>query len=246
MGKLKSFNNDKSIKNKYLEKISSRLANATDEGGKYLPGGNASAVELTIGTIDYAAYEIYLGIPLLLARLKDRIFQGLTPELALTWPRRFLEAIPVGVELSSVWPRFAMFLLEDRSQSGGSHPHCKIVRDAYVSAMNGVDVDWEQINSGAWMMLADTTILPIHRGAAYVAAYAAHAAASASHLSAAHAVAYASAWAADRSVTSYGNQKVNLTSEEATAAQANKLLEIFAEAAADNNNNNNNNNNNGC
>lgn len=47
---------------------------------------------------DHALYERYLGVPAPLARLEDRIFEGLPKAEALTWPRRFARAIrPRGV-----------------------------------------------------------------------------------------------------------------------------------------------------
>jgi hypothetical protein len=48
-------------------------------------------------TGDHARYEKELGLPTWLAYLEDNLFERLPLELAKTWPRRFAEAIPVGV-----------------------------------------------------------------------------------------------------------------------------------------------------
>lgn len=44
--------------------------------------------------------ETTLGVPAWLARLEDSIFEGLAAEDARAWPRRFSEALPIGVELT--------------------------------------------------------------------------------------------------------------------------------------------------
>lgn len=45
-------------------------------------------------------FEIVLGIPGGLVDVEEEIFEMLPRDLALTWPRRFIEALPVGVDLS--------------------------------------------------------------------------------------------------------------------------------------------------
>jgi hypothetical protein len=56
-----------------------------------------------------------LGIPLVLAHLEDRIFEGLPQAEAMLWPSLFAQAIPVGKDLSLIWPRFAHWMLVDPS-----------------------------------------------------------------------------------------------------------------------------------
>ena len=57
-------------------------------------------------------YETELGIPRMIAKLEDRIFEGLSVEDSKTWPRRFAEAVPVGADLSKVWPQLAVWIME--------------------------------------------------------------------------------------------------------------------------------------
>ncbi len=45
----------------------------------------------------HRAMEDMWGIPAWLGELEDRVFEGLPLEEAKTWPRRFVEAIPVGL-----------------------------------------------------------------------------------------------------------------------------------------------------
>jgi hypothetical protein len=75
-------------------------------------GGNVCAIGCTLGGLyDHNRYEDELGIPEVLAHLEDRIFETLPLDEARDWPVRFLEAIPVGADLSLVWPCFVLWLL---------------------------------------------------------------------------------------------------------------------------------------
>src|ERR1700677_5366688 len=76
--------------------------------GRYWDGGKGCAVGCTIHSGNHAEYEPRFGIPSLLAGLEDCIFEGLPNDLAMEWPMRFMAAIPVGVDLDLVWPRFAL------------------------------------------------------------------------------------------------------------------------------------------
>lgn len=58
-------------------------------------------------------YASEFGIPTQLAYLEDNIFESLPPKLAKVWPERFMGSIPVGGDLSGVWPAFAIWLLID-------------------------------------------------------------------------------------------------------------------------------------
>lgn len=58
-------------------------------------------------------YETEFGIPEQLAWLEDGIFEALPVDVAKEWPERFLDAIPVGADLTTVWPRFAIWMMTD-------------------------------------------------------------------------------------------------------------------------------------
>ena len=62
---------------------------------------------------DHSAYEPLFGIPRVLAKLEDGIFEGLSVEDSKWWPLAFAESVPVGKDLSLVWPKFAVWLLSD-------------------------------------------------------------------------------------------------------------------------------------
>lgn len=64
-------------------------------------------------TDNHSVYETELGIPIGLAELEDGIFEGMTAREAKKWPYRFMNAIPVGVDLDIISYRFQYYLLTD-------------------------------------------------------------------------------------------------------------------------------------
>lgn len=54
---------------------------------------------LQVDNRDHAKLARRLGIPLVLARVEDCIFEGISPTDALLWPTLFARAIPVGGDL---------------------------------------------------------------------------------------------------------------------------------------------------
>ena len=62
---------------------------------------------------NYDAVANTLGIPLALAYLEDRIFEGLGPEERRTWPVRFAEAIPEEADLWPAVPRILARILRE-------------------------------------------------------------------------------------------------------------------------------------
>src|SRR5215218_9832938 len=86
----------------YLERV--RRHREADElvRGTGWDGYRGCAVGCTLECYDPTKYPELLGVPEVLARLEDWLFENL-PEDHLTWPERFLEAIPEGADLSEVY-----------------------------------------------------------------------------------------------------------------------------------------------
>ena len=64
-------------------------------------------------TDDHSAYESGFGVSRIIARLTDRIFEGLPKERMKTFPFEFWSAVPVGKNLDNVWRKFLIWLLVD-------------------------------------------------------------------------------------------------------------------------------------
>jgi hypothetical protein len=96
--------------------------------GRYWEDGKGCAVGCTIHSGDHAEYEPRFGIPIMLARLEDDLFEGLPNGQAKAWPVAFMSAIRPGADLSRVGWQFLLWLLTDNKVSPGiDHP---LVRDA--------------------------------------------------------------------------------------------------------------------
>lgn len=147
---LLAFHNDPAIKEKYVARVKAHAAKDQIVKGQYWEDGKGCAVGCTIHSNEHEDYETELGIPEIIARLEDRIFENLPNELAMTWPLRFLEAIPVGRDLSKIWPKFAIFLLTDPTQCASRHPQCKIIADKFQEQLEGKIVDWDAVLGAEW------------------------------------------------------------------------------------------------
>jgi hypothetical protein len=238
MIKMKAFLGDPGIKEKFLSRV--RAHREADEliKGSYWEGGKGCAIGCTIHSGKHPDYEWLLGIPQILARLEDEIFESLPNGSAMLWPERFLSAIEPGADLSLVWPRFAVWMLGDEkwgvlqfAKSARSKRSIQSVADAYRSVIDDGDTkkhDWAALRSAAaYAAAAYDDYADYADKADYAAAYgAAYAAAYAYAAYAAYAAAYA-AYAADHAgAADYGAAYTKWRS-----AHAEKLLELLASAA---------------
>src|SRR3990172_1540608 len=204
-----AFHNDAALKARKLAQV--RAHEAADEviKGQYWENGKGCAVGCTVHSSSHVAYETEMGIPQMLARLEDRIFEGMSNAEAKRFPARFIEAISVGADLSLVGWKFLHWLVADVNERYGTLATKVAVVDAIEilrrksigESVNPVDAR----NAEATARKAEA--------AAYAAAYAAAAAAYAADAAAA-AAAYAAADAR----------------KKAFDRQAEKLLELLAAA----------------
>jgi len=172
--------------------------------GQYWQNGKGCAVGCTIYSSNHAEYEPKFGIPQVLARLEDTIFEGLSNADAKKWPLKFMGAIHPGADLSRVGWKFLHWLLTDKSVNPGiDHP---LVRDAIkqcadvlVPLTKGLPVDKAAADAAA-RAAADAAY-----AAADAAAYAAYAARAA-----AYAAADAAAYAADAAYAAYKKMAAKL------------------------------------
>jgi hypothetical protein len=180
--------------------------------GQYWENGRGCAVGCTLHGSNHADYEPKFGIPQVLARLEDRIFEGLPNAEAKKWPITFMSAIKPGADLSDVWPQFAIWLLAD-SKKG-------VIRfaktDAQRAVIDGVAELYRQripYGDPKWALARNAA----YAAAAAAAAYAADAAATTAD-------AYAAAYAAAATTAAADARKIHW---KACAA---KLLELLAAA----------------
>ena len=222
---MKAFHNDPAIKEKYLARVKAHREADQLVKGEYWEDGKGCAVGCTIHSGNHKEYEIELGIPEILAHLEDTIFEGLPNELAMTWPERFLKSIPVGADLSKVWPKFAIFLLTDKTQANSQHEQCGKIAGLYEKELAGEVVDWAAA-AGYAAYAANASYAAVRAPNAD----AAYAAAAVARTDAAAAAAYAAAVADADAFADAATYAARATAyEKARIAQSEKLLELLAE-----------------
>ena len=86
MSVLIAFHGDKSIKATYVKRVKEHEKADEIIKGRYWENGKGCAVGCTIHSSYHNSYETELGIPTVLAKLQDRIFEGASNE----WSKPFL------------------------------------------------------------------------------------------------------------------------------------------------------------
>ena len=191
--------------------------------GQYWDDGKGCAVGCSI--IDFngkpekhSEFERLFGIPRIIATIEDGIFEGLSTEYSKWWPVAFAEAVPVNADLSMVWPKFAVWILEDVKQYSREESVKDIDRviELYKLKISGHNVD-----RGLW-----------DRARAYASdASAFYAAAAASAFYAAASYAAAAAYSASDADDADDAYAAAYARKSKRKEQADKLIEILKESA---------------
>ena len=192
-------------------------------------------------TDDHKRYEEAIGVPEVLARLEDALFEKLSAEESKKWPLRFAEAVPVGADLSNVINQFFAWLLspeeflckiaDARGKAAISTVHALYARKAGGDEVT--DEEWNAartaVNTAAYA--ADVAA----RTAAYAAAHAVDRCASTAVNTAARTAARTAAYAADAVYAVYAAYAAACTAADAAAyaaalKMADKLIELIEQA----------------
>ena len=251
---MKSFHGNQELKDMLVEEVHKHqkadeiIQGTYETDGKYCAVGCAiqslnARLGKTYSHSDHGALETEFGVPRILWRLEDRIFEGLTKEEARLFPLKFAESIPVGADLSLVWPQFAVWILTDKKygviQYAKTEERKEIIKkvaNLYTQVINGTPI--ESLNKEFKAAAADAASAAYAADSAYAAASAADAAASAAYAadaaaysaadaaaaSAAYA-AYAAAYAASAAYAAYAAASAARTTFYATCAK--KLIELI-------------------
>ena len=147
-----AYYNDPKIKNDILSQLADHASADEIVKGKYWEDGKGCAIGCTIHSGNHMEYETKFGIPVMLARLEDRIFEGLPNEAAMKWPTRFMSAIEPGADLSLVGWKFQYWLLTDAEVNPGiNHPlvkdSIKQCADVLIPLTKGQPVDQKAANA---------------------------------------------------------------------------------------------------
>ncbi len=207
--KLRAYHGDPAIKAKYLARVRAHAAADEIVQGITWGDGKGCAVGCTLHDYRHESYETELGVPIILARLEDRFFEGMKPADAQPWPARFLEAIPVGADLSMVWPKFAHWMLVDEKDGVIRFAKTDRTRDAIlnVGALFARLIAGDSVSQKDWRADAD----------AAAAAWRADAA----------------AWRADAAAAWRAADAADAARHKTYKRMAEKLAELMADAPVD-------------
>jgi len=225
---MRAYHNDPALKARLLAEMAGHREADRLVQGVYFEQTNGDWKGCAVGCLlqdpdgGHARYETEFGLPRVLAHLEDGIFEALPKDEAQSWPERFLAAIPVGADLSLVWPRFAVWLLADLE-----HGVRQFADARGQGAINGVVEVYRQTIAGN-----------TPTGAAEAAARAAEAAAEATARAAARAAeaaaraAEAAAWATARAAAWAAGAAARVAAgpAEARRLQADKLIALLERA----------------
>lgn len=136
MNKLLSFHGKQEVKDFYLARVKAHHAADEIVKGRYWEGGKGCAVGCTVHSSSHSDYEDLIGVPRIIARLQDKIFEGMSNDRAKEFPVRFLEDMPVGVDLNNVWRKFLSWLLIDENEGVIKHAKTEAVRMSILNVGN--------------------------------------------------------------------------------------------------------------
>lgn len=156
---MQSFHNDLVVKNKYVSRVAEHMAADNITRGTGWKDGKGCAVGCTLEAYKHERYEIELGLPEWLAYLEDSLFDGMSLEKSKSWPKVFLESIPLGIsekrfECEVKAPFFVLILkrlLETTDLSG--YEDVKNYLEGCISLWKRDDIgsiDWESAAGSAW------------------------------------------------------------------------------------------------
>jgi hypothetical protein len=243
-----AFHNDASIKTNILNGLAVHRAADEIVQGHYWENGKGCAVGCTLETIrvmkgidniDHSSHrtaENETGIPQILWRLEDRIFEGLPNALAKEWPEQFTSAIRPGSDLAMIWPRFALWILtEELPQYVTKLPKAA----AAIADVAELYKEWcdtcKNPTAKRWLKARKNAAYAADAAYAAAADAAASAAATATAATAADAAAATAAAAADAAADAAAaaivrSSRAALAREAAYQRQAEKLIELLKAA----------------
>jgi hypothetical protein len=247
-----AYHGDPAIKSKYLNRVLAHQAADEIAHGFYWENGKGCAVGCTLHSNRHAAYETELGVPRMLARLEDRLFEGMANGKSKEFPAKFLAAIQPGADLSRVGWIFLHWLLTEELV-GRDDPRVaqqvKACADVLIPLTQGEPVDRQAAHEarGEAFRVRDAARAADAAYAAYAAAadaaadattaayYADYDAADATAADAAYAAAAAAAAAATADYAAADAAYAAATAATAARSKAygcmaDKLLQLLIEA----------------
>jgi len=142
--RLRAFHGEPALKIDRIARVDAHIAADELVRGATGDDGKGCAVWCTLDAYDHSRYPIELGIPEWLARVEDVLFEGMSVKKSKTWPRDFLMACGVGMDLDRVKAPFMVVVLKSTLTN---FDHAKFPQ--VVAAVQGSIVLWERDDIGS-------------------------------------------------------------------------------------------------
>jgi hypothetical protein len=224
---MQAYLNDSKLKERIIAQLQAHYDADEIVQGKYWENGKGCAVGCILHDAEgnHHRFEEELGIPRVIARLMDRIFEGLTNGEAKIFPLEVMRAIPVNADLSNIWNKFALWMLSELLNFATYQPSKDAIQSVislYERELKGDKVsteEWQTARRAAYAAAAAAAFYADADAAAYGAEAAAAAAYGPAYAAAFYAAAdaafYAAAYAA-----AYAAEAAYADTEGAAAAAA--------------------------
>ena len=191
-----SFHNDPKIYKFYHKRVKAHYEADEIVKGIYWEKGKGCAVGCTVHSSEYSLYPSELNIPLMLARLEDRIFEGLDNDIAKEFPLRFIKAAwnfekNCGRDLSKIGWQFLYWIITTQI------PQNDITKQVASVLQNSMNEKSINKNTATYAAAAHAVVVAAMAHAAAADAYAAAATTADATATAADAAAATAAYAAD-------------------------------------------------
>jgi hypothetical protein len=170
---MQAYLNDSKLKERIIAQLQAHYDADEIVQGKYWENGKGCAVGCILHDAkgNHHRFEEELGIPRVIARLMDRIFEGLTNGEAKIFPLEVMRAIPVNADLSNIWNKFALWMLSELLNFATYQPSKDAIQS--VISLYERELKGDKVSTEEWQ----TARRAAHAAATYAAADAAYAAA---------------------------------------------------------------------
>lgn len=209
---MQAFHNDPKIKQKYVDRVLEHMRlDHLVKGVGWESNGEVKgcAIGCTLEKYEHKAYEYELGIPIWLAYLEDKLFEGMSWQDAKDWPYKFLDAINVGADLEQIKIPCLIIVCESvlENVEGDKHAKQRKAIENVITELKRKVLDKDKLKDAANAAYAAAYATNAAGYATNAAGYAANAvyAENAAHAAgyAAHAAVYAAVYAANAVYAAY-------------------------------------------
>ena len=132
-----AYHNDPAVRKMFIDRVEAHAKADEITKGTYWKNGKGCAFGCMFHSDDYRLAETEAGIPVALARLQDRIFEGLEKAKAKKWVVDFPSAIKTGQDLSLVSWQFLYWLQKENLKNAKKQ---KMPQDVIAAIKQCIDV----------------------------------------------------------------------------------------------------------